>query len=293
MNLILFSSISAQLLCGTYDDFDAKVSRVGAFHNAMLSNIKTLQLPKTSSMPITQRIDYLSNAAKNFYQQHEQDYFPEPLPPIMVENVFDQTKSFVNSDSFVMGLGIRGSGVSLDDCLGQVESAKVLDHGNTQIFRDIVNLIKSDQGEATSVTQQKEVMERIANQWLVVNEGKTGNGKELTGSVIAVALKSIEWWRDNPDAVSLFIESNPEEGETSSGPSIGGSGNYNTNAATLLPTPWLDAGGALLSGGFSLINQLIDGNVNWNSVGRSTVGGAAFASAGAAARIGRWLRNLF
>jgi|GEM_PF-6010567 len=288
--MITCISLSAQLLCGTYDDFDAKVNNVGAFHNAHMDNLKANFLPPTAITTRAQAIDYIKDFTRNYYQQHELEFCPQPLPPIFVNDMFDDTKSFVDKERFVLGIRTRNTPESLEDCIDRIEESKVVDNANMQILKDVVGMVKSGIDGNETFDEHRNKLETMANTWLTANEGKVDNGKDLSGSIIAVGLKSLEWWNSNTDAVSILIKADPEYFENQSGPSMGD----NSKSITfVIAQGWLDAAGALLSGGFSLFNQLVDGHVNWNAVGRSTVGGAAFGSAGALSKIAKWLKSLF
>jgi len=89
----------------------------------------------------------------------------------------------------------------------------------------------------------------------------------MVGTILAISISSIEWWEENPDALD------------------GLAARSELNQKSLI-APWLatDIGGAIIGG----VYAGVVGN-SWRSAAYGALGGAVFASTGAAGRLGRWL----
>jgi hypothetical protein len=209
------------------------------------------------------------------------------MPPIQIDSIFENSKRFVDNEDFKLGLITTGSGWCLDDCIDQINNSGLIDSANMQIFQTLVSLAKNSADEESSSQLESELI-ALANNWLTVNEGKTGNGKELTGNIIAVGLKSCEWWNQNPDAAIVFKQLRDKDKEIFSGPFK----TYNFSEDEVIVFPWLaDLAGVVVGGALYTIVQ--GPNFSWEHLGQAALGGAVSSSGGLVNKVIRWFKNLF
>lgn len=94
----------------------------------------------------------------------------------------------------------------------------------------------------------------------------------MVASILAISIASIEWWEENPDA---FAD--------------------NTKSTKALPV-WAaaDVVGGVLGAGMSAAAQYgVNGDVNWEIVGYSALGGAVAGSTGIVGKAAKWISGLF
>ena len=105
------------------------------------------------------------------------------------------------------------------------------------------------------------------------NTVNSQNG-QIMGFTLAISLSSLEWWENNSDA-GLIKDSN--------------------GRVSVLPL-WAayDISGGIIGGAVAASGQyVLNGDISWDAVGWSALGGAVSASTGAASKVALWVTRVF
>jgi hypothetical protein len=115
---------------------------------------------------------------------------------------------------------------------------------------------------------------QLKDEWLAMGYTVDSENGRIMAYTLAISLASLEWWEENPDGLKS---------------------SRSLKSALALPA-WAaaDIGGAIVSGAIAASGQYtLTGEVNWEVVGWSALGGGVSTSTGAAGKVGKWISSMF
>jgi len=247
----------------------ADFKEVGVIHNQFLTNVKNNFNPDQSITDLDEKIDYVTTFNKNFVNNLEIDASKK----LELTNYLEEHKNLVLEENVVnLSFGINNQfsktvneEPSLFDLIEQLKKEDKLSDKSYVILNSLTESLKLNYENVLSDIKLKENVENLINEF--DNHGFVGEEAEMVGTILAISISSIEWWEENPDALD------------------GLAARSELNQKSLI-APWLatDIGGAIIGG----VYAGVVGN-SWRSAAYGALGGAVFASTGAAGRLGRWL----
>jgi hypothetical protein len=285
----LFQSKS-QLSCGTYDDFDAMFNNIGQLHNQHLSNVYNGFTIPTLSCEYESAIDQIKEFNKSYFLQYEVIFFGSSQSSKVIDDNFQFSRYFTNKVDFISRLLSTSDSASLNSCVNWVNQMNEIDTNNKALFSDLATTIQDNLEGVISNTTYENLMISHAEEWLQINGSlNQPAGAKLTGYILTIALKSCQWWRDNPNA--HFEDEVGHPGESEAGPNVDV---YTVPNVVVPPVVALDAAGALVSSVVSSGVQLINnGSISWGQTGTAAVAGAVTGSTGVVGKIAKWIKSWF
>jgi hypothetical protein len=280
-------SYAQELKCGTYSNFDSKFYNIGALHNAHLSNVFSNYTTNETGMSYESAVKSIADFNSSFSIANQYQYTGIPVNSKEINGNFNSYKYMVNEAEFRKQL-LAGEGVfSLDACISKVNAMNITPE-NKQMLSDIAGLLKGNAYGEVSDLSFENALVQLANSWLDKNGVAPTSGSEITGCVLAIGLKSCEWWKEHPDAKIAANKIRSEIME--SGPSF----DYTRHEDLLVAWPLLDVAGGLVGAVLNTANQLLNnGGVNGGQLAISSGASAVSASVGLVGKVARWIKSLF
>lgn len=276
-----------------YDAFDSRFNSIGAFHNQFLANV-------VSSYNVPQNINNYEGAINNirdfnkaFYIVNEVSYFGSAQSSQDTDEGFEKVKYYANWNEFVNKLLSTNDPISLDSCLIKINSVSTIDNSNRQLLSNIADAIRANLNGFSSNTDFEQALVNLTNSWIQMNaNNEQSDGARLTGSILAIGLKSCQWWDQNlaqlnDGNLAMGLYDSPIW--ISGGPSV-----YNERRYYLVPVVANDVAGAFVGAIGSAVGQYaVNGHVNMRGVYWGALSGAVLGSVGVVGKVGKWLSSLF
>lgn len=275
----LFLISNGQVSYDSYDQLDKEVDNLGLIHNNALNHIY-LNFKVPENFTYEQGIDHIKNFNQSFLSSSISETDNTTSDPQFISNSFNEFKYFVNQNDFANTLLSTNGKYSLSNSINILRSNNLVSTNNFIILENLNTIISNNiKGLSTSLQLEQDLIS-IYNSAV---GSKDENGGLLIKQIVAIGLRSCQWWRNNPDAFNI---NDVKEG---SGPFS------NMDESTFVAqVVAMDIAGALVSSGAVALNNYINsGHVNWHAVGTGAVIGAVTGSTGLVGKVGKWISSLF
>jgi len=257
--------INSNLKKMSFESFE----KYGKMHNDFLSHFKNEFVINPDITKLSEGIDYITQFYINYAMELE---IGTDEKNTLIKSLEDY-KRFLYTPEFYNELFVSedSSGLYFES-IKQAHNLRIIDDFEFNRMNLIGQKAKDNHDGLISYEELKNIILQIKNEWIAQGysiESDKGNALAIT---LAISLASIEWWEENPDAY--------------------GDNQKNTKA---LPV-WVGAdiaGAAVGATQSAIISYTTTGEVNWESVGLSAVGGAIVGSTGIIGKAGKWISNLF
>jgi len=279
-----------------YDQFDQMFNNIGSFHNLFLENAYSIN---TSGTNYEDAINTIRDYSKSIFFLNENSYFGSVESTTEMNAMFELVKYWANQEVFLQKALSTNDPFSIDSAVIKMNAMNIIDASNKSILSNIAVAVESNLSGTLSNENFEQTIVNLATDWLQVNNGNEQSiSASMSGNVLAISLKSLEWWRENAsqlyDPAALAYEPNQFnnfDAYSLSGPNAGGI----ENKSMFLPLPvGLDVAGAFIGTFLSAGNQYYDtGTVDMRKVYRGAAIGAVTGSVGAVGRLGRWISSVF
>ena len=238
--------------------------KIGKIHNDFLTNVKDNFTIINDIKTENDKINAINQFNRDFVNSIELSFNEK----MVLISELERTKELVKKSILISKAfgnnhqkSSDDSDQNLFDMIESLYNNGTIGNESYQILHSLANDLKDNYEGTLSDSQLKTNVISLINEFndIGFSEGSEG---EMVGTVLAISISSIEWWEQNPDA----------------------SGNNRI-------APWLaaDLVGGAISGVVAASGQaVINGDVDWATVGWSALGGAVSASTGAVGRILRW-----
>lgn len=233
----------------------------GDLHNQFMTNVNENFVPNESIETLDDALNYIDDFQQSFLAVTDL----KGIDRIGLSNA----RTTGNNES------------TLPEIIEQANLEGLLDEFEYQSLVTLGQKVKMSYKGLLSESELQAYVEVLQIEW--VNQGYTVESEygQTLAFVLSISRASLEWWEENPDA-----------GLTTNIP--------NGRVAVLPAWAAADIGGAIVGGAWRAINsyqrQLPGnrdlGNIDWEGVGRSALGGAIIASTGASIRLGGWLTSI-
>ncbi len=248
-------------------------NRYGAIHNDFLTNVRNNFEPDDDIISEDEKIEYIYQFNLNFAQQQPLSNSEKEL----LVNSFNKYKHFIKTQNVAKlftneSAQFRSTNDSLNmnvfDLINELYNLGVI---RTESYQILYNLATDIKDNYDGLITNDELKNRINSYIQDFNNAgyEEGGEGEMIGTVLAISLHSLEWWEQNPDATS-----------------------YSGRGVSNFAVPaWVvaDAAGALFGAAWNLLGQS-GGDIDWESVAWSALGGAIFSSSGIVRNIYRWIK---
>lgn len=284
--LTVFVTSSMFISCSNEDDNKvdgqkmkvSDFSKVGEIHNLFLTNVNENFQEIDNITNEQDKIEYVNQFNKDFISSldisiQERELLLEGLnsnKSLVLENNLIE-KSF-NNLLANKKFSDDNEEFNVVDFINQLKNNNHIGDNSYTILIGLSNDLKNNyEGTLSDLQLESNVQNYIINFNNYGYDANSGEG-EMLASILAISISSIEWWKINPSALDNLAKRS----------------NSNKNA---LIAPWLaaDLVGGLISGVTAATGQaIVNGEVDFATVGWSALGGAVAASTGAVGRIVKW-----
>lgn len=248
-------------------------SKVGEIHNALLTNVKDNFEAVEKVESLEERVEVINNFNKEFISKLDLSVKEkQSVIQGLDENktlvvTSDLTKKCFSSDNYKSG----GEG-NLFTLIEQLKTDNQINENTHSILYRLSTDLKLNYESQLSDEALKQSVLGLISEFNNLGYDITSGEGKMVASILAISIASIEWWEENPDA---FAD--------------------NTKSTKALPV-WAaaDVVGGVLGAGMSAATQYgVNGDVNWEIVGYSALGGAATGSTGIVGKAAKWISGLF
>ena len=241
---------------------------IGKLHNDFMTNVKNNFNPNPEITTLEDGIDFI----KDFHVAHvlQSDLTPEEKE--MYIAFFNEYKRFVNTPEFYNEFFASNSKNS-EDCeyfniMKEAYSFGIIDDFEIDRLNLIGQLLIENYEGVTSDSELERIILQIQDEWSAKRYAVNSDKGQILAMTLAISISSIEWWKENPDAIEL----------TRALPAVVG----------------VDISNGIVGAVVGAINCYINtGGVTWGSVACGAAIGAISGSTGAAGKLWKWLTGLF
>lgn len=253
--------------------------RYGEIHNDFLTNVIQNFEPSDEINSYDEAIDYVNDFQLEFLKstnlkEEEKQMLSASLIKTkrLVDVDYSYNKMFPNMETRLKSNSIEE--MSLFEIIEKSKEDGLIDNFEYISLKALGEKVKLGFEGIISEDELKTFTLQLKDEWL--SKGYTvesANGR-IMANTLAISLASLDWWEKNPN---IGLKSS------------------RTLKSTLALPAWvgLDIGGAIISGAIAASGQYtLTGEVNWEVVGWSTLGGGVSTSTGAAGKLGKHLTHL-
>lgn len=253
--------------------------KYGKIHNDFLTNVKQNFEPTDEISSYDEAIDYVNT----FQQQFLKSTSLSESEKQMLSAAIIETKRFVDFDysynKMFPNQENRQKSASIDEMtlFELVEKSKedgLIDEFEYNSLMALGEKVKLSYEGVISDFELKSFTLQLKDEWLAMGYTVDSENGRIMAYTLAISLASLEWWEENPDGLKS---------------------SRSLKSALALPA-WAaaDIGGAIVSGAIAASGQYtLTGEVNWEVVGWSALGGGVSTSTGAAGKVGKWISSMF
>ncbi|MFY9595082.1 MAG: hypothetical protein WAQ01_00145 [Bacteroidales bacterium] len=243
--------------------------KYGKIHNDFLSYFKNEFVINPDITKLSEGIDYITQFYINFAMGLD---LSADEKNTLIKSLEDYKRFLYTPDLYnELFVSEESKGLYFES-ITQAHNLGIIDDFEFNSMNLIGQKAKDNHDGLISYEELKNIILQIKNEWIAQGYSIESDKGHALAITLAISLASIEWWEENPDAY--------------------GDNQKNTKA---LPV-WVGAdiaGAAVGATQSAIISYTTTGEVNWESVGLSAVGGAIVGSTGIIGKAGKWISNLF
>jgi hypothetical protein len=249
----------------------------GEIHNQFMTNVKDNFEPDERIENVDQALNYVNEFQLSFLEKADlkgidKKYLSDALVSSSELVVFDLTyeKMFLSPNARTS----ESDEPTLFELVEEANSKGLLDNFEYQSLKNLGEKVKDSYDGFVSDNELKAYISDLKYEWIAQGYTEESENGRIMAYVLAISLSSLEWWEANPDA-----------GLTE-----------NSNGRVMALPAWAaaDIGGAIVSGAIAASGQYtLTGEVNWEVVGWSALGGGISTSTGAAGKVAGFISKLF
>ena len=250
-------------------------TKAGVIHNAFLTNVNSNFESVTKEDDLNERIETISDFNKEFVSTLDLPFKDKQILIQSLENNKELVVTAKLTEKSFSSNKLKSGDIenaNIFELIEYLKSTSQINENSYDILSKLSTDLKSNYENSLSDEQLKSNIQGLISEF--DNYGydlESGEG-EMVGTILAVSIASIEWWKENPEAFG-----------------------DNLKSAKALPV-WAaaDIVGGVLGAGLSAGAQYaVNGEVNWFVVGISAVGGAVAGSTGIVGKAAKYLSKLF
>lgn len=248
-------------------------AKSGEIHNAFLTNVKNNFEAVKDVKGEKEKIDIINDFNKKFASSLDLSSNEKEL----IIQGLEEHKEFVVTDNLTaMSFGTNSLKSNDDENIFELieklkTSNQITDEAYSILNRLTIDL-KSNYDQSLSDTQLKLNIQKLITEFDNFGYNSESGEGQMIASILAISVASIEWWEENPDAFGNNLKS--------------------TKALPLWAAA--DIIGGVAGGGLSAAIQYgVNGDINWEIVGYSALGGAVSGSTGIVGKAAKFLSSWF
>lgn len=254
--------------------------KYGKIHNDFLTNVNINFEPSDEISSYDEAIEYINEFQHEFLEstnltKEEKQMLSASLSEtkMLVDFDYSYSKLFPSQKNRQKITSIDE--MSLFELIENSKANGLIDEFEHNSLKLLGEKVKQSYEGIISDNELKSFALQLKDEWLSMGYTVDSENGRIMAYTLAISLASLEWWEENPEGLKSTRSS--------------------LAVAMALPA-WAaaDIGGAIVSGAIAASGQYaITGEVNWEVVGWSALGGGVSTSTGAAGKIGKWISNLF
>lgn len=248
-------------------------SKIGEIHNAFLANIKNNFEATEKGESLEERIEVINNFNKEFVSELNLNVVEKQnLTQGLEDNKSLVITSNLTTRSFSSGNTKPSNEENLFTLIEKLKVQNLINEKTYDILYRLSSDLKLNYEKQLSDADLKQNINRLITEFNDLGYDVTSGEGQMVATILAISISSIEWWEENPDAFA------------------------NNKISTKALPVWAaaDLVGGVLGAGMSAAAQYgVNGDVNWEVVGYSALGGAVTGSTGVVGKAAKWLSGLF
>lgn len=282
LSIILFNLTCSKNEIDKFESQQMKVSdfsKIGEIHNMFLSNVKANFNRIENISEQSDKIEIINKFNQSFISKLEISNREKEELKIGLEN----NKNLVLEQTLIEKcFGLRKTNkfssnktknYNLFELLANLKGTNQFgDKSYDILYMFAITLKKNYKGELSD-SELKQNIEGLIKEFDEFGyESNSGEG-EFVATILSISKSSLDWWNENQDALENLSSKNSTFDKTDI-------------------APWLTADliGGAISGAVAASGQyLLNGDVDWGTVGWSALGGGVAASTGSVGKIVKWL----
>ncbi len=245
----------------------------GDLHNDFMTNIQSEFNPIDEIKSTNDRLEYVNSIHIGFVEKCALSDIDRKI----LEQEFQRAKYLYNVNS-VLELVNKETLIkseketqTLYSILDTALNYQIINKFESSILLELIDLSNLCFNGLISQGELGNSIKQLKEDWLAAEYDSNSNYGYISGYAIAISLSSLEWWEKNAEGQELM-----------------------TKEIKLIPA-WVaaDAVGALWGAASGAIGSyLVNGEVNWGSVGFGALSGAVAGSTGVVGKVAKWISKL-
>jgi len=262
-----YESTSALLSFNSFEKY-------GEIHNKFLSNFNREFTTNPEIRSVNEAIDYISFFHQNYVERLEMNSFEKNA---LVKSLGD-SRRFLETDKFYQELfepDYKSSGSRKGKYFEVNEKAfskGLIDKFEFIGLNELGQKVKDNFDGVISDAELENFLIHLKDEWITQQYSVSSKHGQILAITLSIALASVEWWQQNPDAFDDSRKSTK-------------------TVAAVVAADVVGAGYSAVVAGIG--SYTTKGEVNWGAVGIAACGGAIAGSTGIVGKAGKWIASFF